>query len=113
MPSSQQKETTPLFRFNIYMCVRVCLFPSVSQENSGIRNIIFYFPSSHVFRHTHCLFPSVSHTHGYGDVWTAMIEWPGVHISLYLHIRTQTQEMKSAGIEPAIAAIESAKIYAL
>jgi hypothetical protein len=42
-----------------------------------------------------------------------MIEWSDVHISLYLHIRTQTEVMKSAGIEPAIAAIEPAQIYAL
>jgi len=39
-----------------------------------------------------------------------MIEWPDVLISLYLNIRTKTQEMKSAGIEHAIAAIEPAKI---
>jgi len=42
-----------------------------------------------------------------------MIEWSDVNISLYLHIRTQTQEIKSAGIEPAIAAIEPTQIYAL
>jgi len=40
-----------------------------------------------------------------------MIEGSGRHISLYLPIWTQTKGMKSAGIEPAIAAIERAQIY--
>jgi len=35
-----------------------------------------------------------------------MIEGSERHIEVYLHIRTQKQGMKSAGVEPTIAAIE-------
>ena len=106
MPSSQQKETTLFLRTHInkYMCIFIYIYAfhlPLSQNKPGLGNIIFDFRSSHVSRHTH------------EGVWTPLIQRSDVHISLYLHTITQTKEMKSAGIEPAIAAIESAKIYAL
>ena len=62
-----------------YVCA--CLLPSVSQEKSGLGNLIFYFPRSHVSRHTH--------TRGNVDSYDRVVRCQ--HKPLFTHQNTNTR----------------------
>ena len=81
-PSSLKKETTILFRFNICICVCACLLPSLSQESSGLGILIFYFPRSHISRHTQ--------TRGNVDSYDRVVRCP--HKPLFTHQNTNTRD---------------------